>query len=632
MKDWNFLINLPMAGLVSFFVLAGHLGLISLFGSLSWKEGVIIYLCALSQATTLICLILLVAGAYSQRWQAASVWTVAGLLASLFLWDNLSYRWLGLHIEETIPLLYWSMMTTFRAVQRKQFAVVSGIVLLTGLSIGTLMFLAMTHGSRLYRRVSTRPFVLVMGFSLLALALCEASIPKILTASTRERRRRILPLLPLYVAERPSLMTYPGTFVREMTPLDKSDQAVRGIHSVKGRKLPDIYLFVIESLRSDHLVPEVAPHLSQFATTAFGTSQGIAASNCTHVSWYSVFHSRSPMFWSLISHQPDHPYQSIPLAALSQVGYQIRVLATPNMDYYAIGNTLFGPDRSLASEISDQRVHLSRGLTRISELDRRVMDLALESLDKKGLPTVHLVFLDSTHHDYEWSDSFNPPFKPFLPLTSLLKVELSADAVPLMKNRYKNALAYVDSLMGEFLAKSQKSGKSPIIAVTGDHGEEHFEKGHVTHASDLNQYQLRVPVLLSLPGKTPTAPVAPVSHLDIFPTLLDAIGVYAELKGVLDGQSLLDPKPGRAAISAQCSNYTPYLYLVDAGDHKAIVEFRSITNLKTSIIGKRPAIIHHLNGRYEKAEPQLPFSPELSEGLARLVPGWDTQPPTRVAQ
>ncbi len=623
-------ISLPMAAAVAIFTLAGHVGLFRILGYLPAVEYSALFLCVLSQTIAISCALVVFAGCFTERWSAAAAWSLVSVLASFFLWDNLSYRWVGLHLDDTIPLLYWSTITSFRAMERKRSAVWMGIGGITAGTVVLILALAKAHGTRFFRPIPVAPFAKIGLSSLLVLALVEVSFPKTVSEGTRERRRRILPLLPLLIPAKSSLVTHRAKFQLEMPNPAQASMVIRALNPPTAAKRPDVYLFVLESFRGDHVTPEVTPNLVAFGAEALGTAHGTASSNCTHLSWYSIFHSRLPIFWSAIAHQADHPYQSLPIAAFRQAGYQIKVFATPSLNYYAIGETLFGPNRALASEISDQKTHLGKGLNTIAAIDRHVMDQTLATLDETGPPTLHLVFLDSTHHDYFWGDRFAPPFKPFLPLTSLLTVRLDENGIGLLRNRYKNAAAYLDSLMGEFFAKMKSGGRESIVAITSDHGEELFEAGHLTHASELNRYQLEVPILIRLPGRkaADAGPTKVASHLDLFPTLLDAVGMYAPIAPLLDGRSLLREEPEPSAIAAQCSNYTPYLYLVDAGEHKALIEFESIAKFDSRIIGRDAAVTHHYDASFNDVQPGLPLHPSLFKGMSKLTPGWERVMPS----
>ena len=71
-----------------------------------------------------------------------------------------------------------------------------------------------------------------------------------------------------------------------------------------------------------------------------------------------------------------------------------------------------------------------------------------------------------------------------------------------------------------------------VLAITADHGEEFREHGGVYHGSTLYEEQVRVPLLLRMPGLASTKVEAPVEVVDIAPTLLgpDKDDVGADLK------------------------------------------------------------------------------------------------------
>ncbi len=78
-----------------------------------------------------------------------------------------------------------------------------------------------------------------------------------------------------------------------------------------------------------------------------------------------------------------------------------------------------------------------------------------------------------------------------------------------------------------------------MIAVAGDHGESLGEHGERYHSRSLYEGAVHVPLLLAVPGAAPGQVVDDrvVSLVDLFPTLLDLLGVATP--GPVDGRSLL---------------------------------------------------------------------------------------------
>src|SRR5690606_16912864 len=89
---------------------------------------------------------------------------------------------------------------------------------------------------------------------------------------------------------------------------------------------------------------------------------------------------------------------------------------------------------------------------------------------------VFLIFWDSTHFDYNWPKNWTPKFTPFAKEFAYFKAFYSKKHIELIKNRYRNAVHYIDFLFGKFWEHLPRKEEA-IVIVTGDHGEEFFEHG-----------------------------------------------------------------------------------------------------------------------------------------------------------
>lgn len=111
--------------------------------------------------------------------------------------------------------------------------------------------------------------------------------------------------------------------------------------------------------------------------------------------------------------------------------------------------------------------------------------------------------------------------------------------------RYKTApylgeVAAADAALEPLLAPILQEGATgqTLVALTGDHGESLGEHGEVTHGLFAYEGTLHVPLVLYAPRLfSPRTIDEPVRHVDLMPTLLDAVGAPAPA-GV-DGRSLL---------------------------------------------------------------------------------------------
>ncbi len=105
---------------------------------------------------------------------------------------------------------------------------------------------------------------------------------------------------------------------------------------------------------------------------------------------------------------------------------------------------------------------------------------------------------------------------------------------------YLGEVAAMDAALEPVLAPLLEEGRSgrTVVVFTGDHGESLGEHGEKTHGIFAYEGPLRVPLILYCPRLLSPARVeTPVRHVDIVPTILDALA--APIPEGLSGRSLL---------------------------------------------------------------------------------------------
>ncbi len=114
-----------------------------------------------------------------------------------------------------------------------------------------------------------------------------------------------------------------------------------------------------------------------------------------------------------------------------------------------------------------------------------------------------------------------------------------------VKDRYDNNVKFAVDEASKVIAMADDND---IVVFFADHGEELWDHKGFEHGHTLFDELLRVPLVVRVPGLAAGRQAAPVSLLDITPTVLDALGLPA---GGLDGTSLLPAARGdAAAVSA----------------------------------------------------------------------------------
>lgn len=318
----------------------------------------------------------------------------------------------------------------------------------------------------------------------------------------------------------------------------------------EGGARPDVFLFVVESLRADVLKPEVAPFLTRWRDEEC-QSLGVtwAASNVTHQSWFSALSGRLPVFME--EARREKVLAPLP-AMLKAAGYRIEVRLVNNFDYMDMVGGNFG--EPLQVEVMEHvNGESSENFFKVPEREERMLKRLKQSvMGRQAGGLFAITGMDSTHYNYKWGVGFKPPFSDYEE-NPIFPMRPSAEQARRIQHRFWNSVSWVDSQLGEFVAwlKSQGRYDNTLIIVTGDHGEEFKEQGSWFHGTMLNEPQTRVPILIKWPvqmgiGKGPN--VVSASHLDLMPTLMDAFGADPESWEDLPGVSLLHPPEGPRTI------------------------------------------------------------------------------------
>jgi arylsulfatase A-like enzyme/tetratricopeptide (TPR) repeat protein len=108
---------------------------------------------------------------------------------------------------------------------------------------------------------------------------------------------------------------------------------------------------------------------------------------------------------------------------------------------------------------------------------------------------------------------------------------------------YAGEVAWTDHALGPLFDRLATLQRPTLVIVTADHGESLGDHGELTHGIFAYESTLRVPLLIAeiggtLPQGKGVAIDAPVRHVDVVPTVLDAIGANAGPP--LSGVSLVD--------------------------------------------------------------------------------------------
>jgi arylsulfatase A-like enzyme len=131
---------------------------------------------------------------------------------------------------------------------------------------------------------------------------------------------------------------------------------------------------------------------------------------------------------------------------------------------------------------------------------------------------------------------------------------------------YRASIRYADDLFGRVLRAldSGPNGSNTIVAFWSDNGF-HLGEKHRFHKSTLWERSCRVPLVIAVPWIKPGVTNAPVSLLDLYPTLAALCGL--PIPQAVDGQdlSLQLANPTRKSNRVVLTNFRPGNYAVSDG-------------------------------------------------------------------
>jgi len=150
-------------------------------------------------------------------------------------------------------------------------------------------------------------------------------------------------------------------------------------------------------------------------------------------------------------------------------------------------------------------------------------------LARQSEPWGVYVNFQMTHFPYKLPPGSKGPYEPATPDPKKFRYLSYPEAeLDVVLNRYDNALSYVDEQVGTLVDSLRETDQldNTIVVLTSDHGELFHQHGMVTHGRSLYDAEARVPLLIHWPDVIEArSSDAPVSHLDILPTLAELLRV-----------------------------------------------------------------------------------------------------------
>jgi len=307
---------------------------------------------------------------------------------------------------------------------------------------------------------------------------------------------------------------------------------------------PNVIIIVLESFRHNSITPENMPRLARWARQGLRFERHYAGSNCSQYGIFGLLYGRAPFVYDFTLDAGVPP--QLP-ETFRRSGYRCSYVSSGNLDHIRMDE--FITDRAF----DELCLHLKGWWPKRDHAVFEDMERILrEHTDR---PQMLFAFTMSTHYPYRWGKQHGL-HQPVIEDWVLTDPDLKTHREEFL-NRYRNALAFMDDEVANFVEKLDLSKN--VVVITGDHGESFWEDSRFSHCSRLSDIQTRVPLIIAGPG-IPRGCVNEVTrHADVLPTVLHAAagrqvplrrthGRDALAEGFKSDETILFPYVGRNSI------------------------------------------------------------------------------------
>jgi arylsulfatase A-like enzyme len=307
--------------------------------------------------------------------------------------------------------------------------------------------------------------------------------------------------------------------------VDRAFWGTPTITTASGRNAPLVILYLVDTLRADHLGlygyrRDTAPALSRFARDAVVFDTAVASSSWTKPSVASLFTSQPPGVHRCVQFYTPLDPSLVTLAERLRDGGYVTGAVVANRLVHAKdgrfdqGFTYFTspPEPQAAADVVDE---------------------ALRFLDaRRGLPTFLYVHALDPHSPYAppppFDRRFGPAPTPGHPAAEPHDYRKPADLARIVA-QYDGEIAYGDQEFGRLLHELKARGlyDGAMIVFLSDHGEEFLDHGGWAHGHTLYDELVRVPLVVKYPGNLHAGRRVEkqVQLVDVLPTILKSQGL-----------------------------------------------------------------------------------------------------------
>jgi hypothetical protein len=353
------------------------------------------------------------------------------------------------------------------------------------------------------------------------------------------------------------------SFARPPSPLARRDHRALPPLSSRRARVPSVLFILTESVRAPDWCGDASEPCALAPETHALLPDRVALREMRSVSSYTAV-SLSVLLTGLAQVGPREPVATAPdlfdvVRATRDAGRPLgvhywsshapsffeRTDPAAAVDTYVTGESMLGHP---IEDVEQEAV--------MGGLDRRLADECRARLPGLAPPYVAMVHFSGTHAPYFFDDE-KAPYRPFGRVVTWRGMED-------LHRSYQNSMVEQDRSIAACVRafREAQRGRPHLVVFTSDHGESFGDHWAIHHGQHLYDEQIHVPAFVAAfegalepeeERNLAAARGAYVTHFDVLPTILDALGVldhFALSRDVarLAGRSLLRPRPADAPV------------------------------------------------------------------------------------
>ncbi len=534
-------------GLLHLVGLVAALVLLAPDSPLSWGSGAALVFFLFFWVLLEVCLVTALVGLLEIKaprgwlaWLDGAKATLLGLAFTLAAASLLKLRLTGSHLGE---LDLWFLTSNLGQIAGESSAAELG----SGVA---LIVLWIAVGWALYRGFSRRrrrpsPLPVRHLFLLVVLALLGAAYPVYRYADARYMVPRVVPEIG-WLTSSPAP---PAVAAAAAEPVAIDGPAIRSWEPETPQQRPNVLILMLESVPANVLdwpeAEDALPNLLALSRRSVHFPRAYAPSVHSDYAQMAILSSLHPRKYESHDYyqQLDYP-RTLIWDLLAPAGWETAAFSCQNEEWGNMLSYLRTPGLGEISHSLDwpQAPRKGRG-NETKVFEPTVVGAWQEWLAQRGeAPWLAYLNFQATHFPYEIPPHAPRPFQPDEIDFAASFLHYPQDKIPVIRNRYLNALSYSDLYLGEILRVLGERGDldETIIVVVADHGEAFYDHGQPTHGTQLFEEQVNSLLVIRLPDGEPRRVEEPVSLMDVVPSLARTLGLpdHGNLQGRAD---ILEP-------------------------------------------------------------------------------------------